>query len=235
VNAVPRSFRLDTTDRIRIAVDHAAGAAPAYVYLHGLASVRVGEKSEALRAHAAARGRAFWRFDLRGHGESDGQIGHATLSELVTDTLAILELSGPSILVGSSMGGLCAAFAAAAAGERVRGLVLLSPAFGYLPAMQQRLEPDGTLKTGSDRRIAMHPRVLADAAHMDEAALPSRLPMPVLMVHGTADEVVPHQQSERFFAAIPHAHKELWIVDGGDHRLNREVLQIYARMDRLLG
>lgn len=235
MTAAPRTFALTAPDGTAIAVDHLAGRAPAYVYLHGLASVRVGEKSEALLRHAIARGRGFLRFDFRGHGDSAGVIGHATISELIADTLAVLAISGEAILVGSSLGGLCAAFAAAAAPERVRGLVLLSPAFGYVSRMRQRLEPDGQLHTSNDRRFRLHPRVLEDAARLDELGLPSRLPMPVLVVHGTADDVVPLAVCERFFAAIPHAHKQLWVVDGGDHRLNREIAEIYARMDALLG
>jgi pimeloyl-ACP methyl ester carboxylesterase len=232
---VLRTSSLTAVDGTRIAFDHLAGAAPAYVYLHGLASVRTGEKSTALLEHARRRGRGFLRFDCRGHGDSGGTIGHATLSELIADTTAMLAISGDAILVGSSLGGLCAAFAAAAAPERVRGLVLLSAAFGYLPRMLQRLDPEGHLRTSNDQRFRLQQRVIDDAARLDEAGLPSRVPMPVLVVHGTADEVVPVAISERFFAAIPHAQKQLWVIEGGDHRLNREVEQIYARMDALLG
>lgn len=230
-----RSSSLTAADGTRIAYDHLAGNAPAYVYLHGLGSVRQGEKSTALLQHAAGRGRGCLRFDFRGHGESGGVIGHATISEVVADTLMMLAISGDAILVGSSLGGLCAAFAAAAAPERVRGLVLLSPAFGYVSRMLQRLDPDGRLRTSNGQRFHLDQRVIDDAARLDEAGLPARLPMPVLVVHGTADDVVPVAISERFFAAIPHAHKQLWLIDGGDHRLNREVASIYARMDALLG
>ena len=47
-----------------------------------------------------------------------------------------------------------------------------------------------------------------DAATLDEAGLPAQLTMPVLLVHGSEDDVVPTQLSERFHRGIPHADKD---------------------------
>ncbi|GAB4144984.1 MAG: alpha/beta hydrolase [Planctomycetota bacterium] len=229
------SVRLTVRDGTVISLDRVRGEKPAYVYLHGLGSTRRGEKSETLLEHARARGRGFVRFDFRGHGESGGVAGHATVSELVSDTLEILESFGPAILVGSSLGGLCAAFAAARAPDAVRALVMLSPALGYLPRMRRHLTPSGELITSEGVSIRLHERVLEDASLLDEEALPRHISVPLLIAHGTADETVPHALSERFFAAVPHGEKDLWLVPGGDHRLSQRIREIYARMDRLTG
>ena len=53
-----------------------------------------------------------------------------------------------------------------------------------------------------------------------ERELPARIPQKVVVVHGEHDDAVPVAESERFFARLPHAHKKLWVVQGGDHRLN---------------
>lgn len=218
----------------RVVVERLAGATPGYVFLHGLGSVRAGEKSAALMEHARKQGRAFTRFDFRGHGESSGTIGVVTMSELLVDAGVVLDITGPSILVGSSLGALVAAHLAASRPADVRAIALLAPAFGFLPRMRKRLDAEGRLRTSEGMTFHVHERALMDAAMHDEASLPRRLPMPVFVAHGTDDDLVPSQLSELFFDGLSQQSKELWLVPRGDHRLNREIADILARMDAFL-
>jgi pimeloyl-ACP methyl ester carboxylesterase len=215
--------------------DALAGDDPGYLYLHGLGSVRIGEKSESLLVHARRRRRAFLRVDQRGHGESTGQLGQVTIGELVADLQSVLERTGPRLVIGSSLGGLVAAFAAAARPELVRGLCLLAPALGFLHDLERRLDAAGRMWTSNGIGFPVTRRVLDDARQLEEQGLPTQLPMPVLVVHGTADDVVPPHASKHFFAAIPHARKELWLVPDGDHRLNAAAAAVWPRFDRLVG
>lgn len=228
-------FTLELGDGEFVVGDHLPGASPGYLFLHGLGSVRAGEKSASLFAHAAAAGRACTRFDLRGHGESSGVLGQIEVGQLVRDAELVLARFGAAHVVGSSLGGIVGAMVAAAVPERVAGLALLAPAIGFLPELHRLLDRDGWLWTQQGRGFPVAANVLAEAAAFDEASLPRRLRMPVLLVHGTADDVVPHDRSERFFAAIPHARKELWIVPDGDHRLAAQAAAIWPRLDRLAG
>jgi pimeloyl-ACP methyl ester carboxylesterase len=218
----------------RIAVDRLAGRPPAYVYLHGLGSVRAGEKSEALLAKARREGRAFARFDFRGHGSSSGTLEHTLLSDLIEDAETVLRAVGPSVVVGSSLGGLVAAWTAARLArsrpELVERLLLIAPAFGYVPRMRARADPL-LLRLADGREFHLDQKYLDDAGHYDEVALARSLAMPVLVVHGEHDDVVPVSVSREFFERIPHRRKRLWVVPGGDHRLNREVGAIYDALD----
>jgi len=72
-----------------------------------------------------------------------------------------------------------------------------------------------------------------DAESIDERGLPGRVAVPTMLVHGTDDDIIPQQVSEWFFAGLPHEHKQLWIVDGGDHRLNTVATDIWRRVDEL--
>lgn len=66
--------------------------------------------------------------DLRGHGESDSSFASYDLEATVGDVRALVELlSGPAVLVGSSMGAGAAARLAADSPELVTGLVLSGP------------------------------------------------------------------------------------------------------------
>ena len=132
------TVELTPTPGVSIMADVMAGSSPAYVYLHGMSSTRSSEKSDALYERARSRGRAFARFDFRGHGDSSGSMTDLTLTELIEDTTTVLDHMGPSLLVGSSLGGLVAAWTAAKNPDLVTGLTMLSPALGFLPEMASR-------------------------------------------------------------------------------------------------
>jgi pimeloyl-ACP methyl ester carboxylesterase len=230
-----RPFRLELGDGEHVTGDELPGTTPAYLYLHGLGSVRAGEKSGSLLAHARANGRAFVRIDLRGHGESSGRIGHVTIGELAADVGHVLERLGTAVVVGSSLGALVGALATAARPRHVMALALLAPALGLVATLAQRLDPLGRMWTSEGMGFRVDPRVLADASTIDEAALPARIAVPTLVVHGSDDEVIPARAAERFFAALAAPHKELWIVPGGDHRLAAAAPLVWPRLDALAG
>lgn len=94
-----------------------------------------------------ARGLAVTRFDLRGHGASQGRVGH--IKEFggylrdVDEMLAEAEKhAGKPVLFGHSLGGLIAFHAALEFPLRVRGLAMTSPFFGLalaVPAWKRAL------------------------------------------------------------------------------------------------
>lgn len=229
-----RDFRIELDRDQHIAGDHVAGDTPGYLFLHGLGSARSGEKSESLEMHAARRRAAFTRLDFRGHGDSAGTIGHVTVRELIADVVAVLERFGPAAIVGSSLGGLVGAFATAERPDLVAGLALVAPALGFLHRLERTVDEDGRMWTQDGRSFPLAPRVIEDAQQLDERDLPRRITVPTLIVHGDADSVVPHRRSRRFFAAIPHPRKELWIVPDGDHRLGSVTDEMWRRLDALL-
>ena len=231
---MPRPFRLELGDGHFLAGDQLAGDGPTYLFLHGLGSVRQGTKSASLLAHAQRHGRPFVRVDLRGHGESSGRIGQVEPSALIDDVGRLLQQIGPAVVVGSSLGGLVGAMAAAAHPQQVVGLALLAPAFGLMNNLADRLDVNGHLHTSDGRSHAVTAEVLADARALDERSLSKRLAAPTLLVHGTADDVIPPFVSERFFAALAQPRKDLWLVPGGDHRLADVADAIWPRLDALL-
>lgn len=216
-----------------VVVDRLPGKAPAYVFLHGLGSVRRGVKSDLLFSHAARSGRSALRYDARGHGEASGELGVVTIGELIQDARQLLDECGPAILIGSSLGGLVAAFAAVGH-PAVVGLALLAPALGFVSRLQRRLDAEGRMRTQNGIEFRVTERVLDDARQLDERALPGRLQVPTLVVHGTDDEVVPPALSERFYTALQSRRKQLWLVPGGGHRLHDSFDAVLQRLDALV-
>ena len=103
-------------------------------YLHGFASGPGSTKAQFFRARLAELGVALEIPDLA------PDFTHMT----VTSMLAIVEsilARGPTVLLGSSLGGYLAALAAARQPDQVRGLVLLAPAFGFAARWEARIGP----------------------------------------------------------------------------------------------
>jgi pimeloyl-ACP methyl ester carboxylesterase len=100
----------------------AVGAGPPLVLVHGLAEDgRTWADQQAALPH-----RRSYAPDLRGHGATTSGHGNGTLAQLGGDLVAFLEtVSGPATVVGFSLGGTVALWAAAARPELVGHAIVL--------------------------------------------------------------------------------------------------------------
>ena len=220
-----------------IAIRARAGMGPAVVWLGGFRSDMLATKAEALDAWAAARGRAFLRFDYSGHGESGGRFVEGTITRWLADSLAAIATTpAPHVLVGSSMGGwlaLLAARALATAGTPPAGLVLLAPAVDFT---QRLLWPD----LDADARRAIEEE---GVYHRPSAYSPESVPItraliedgrahlllggsirthaPVHILQGMADPDVPWRHATLLMEHLADDPATLTLIRDGDHRLSR--------------
>jgi fermentation-respiration switch protein FrsA (DUF1100 family) len=143
-------------------------------------------------------------FDYRGYGKSSGTPSYAgVLDDSVTAARfhdSIRPKGLPSILYGYSLGG-------AVAGQVVRrhpfdGLILQST-FTSLTAMAKLLHP-GT------------PLHLLAGNLFDTLDAVRKLKIPILVMHGSADESVPSAMAQELFDACT-SPKRIHIVEGGLH------------------
>jgi pimeloyl-ACP methyl ester carboxylesterase len=197
-------------------------AAPAVVYLHGFASGPGSTKAQFFRARLADRGVALEIPDLA------PDFTHMTVS----GELALVEgllARGPTVLMGSSLGGYLAALAAARHPERVPALVLLAPAFGFADRWEQRIGADAyarwrrdrttmVMHYGLDREVPLSFDLMDDARRHPAEPDPR---CPALVIAGRRDDAVPLPAVEHFAAA--RAGRELVVYDAG-HELT-EVLE----------
>lgn len=97
-------------DDLRVAYDATDGAGLPVVFLHGLAEDRATWASQI----PTATSRPCFAYDLRGHGETSIGDANGTLEQLGRDLLAFMRVvSGPATVVGFSLGGTIALWAAA--------------------------------------------------------------------------------------------------------------------------
>jgi len=211
------------------------GASPGVLFLGGYRSDMTGLKAMALEAHCAATGRAFVRFDYRGHGASGGRFAGCLLGDWRDDALAVLDRAteGPQILVGSSMGVWIAILAAMARPDRVAALVGVAGApdftedlvWGRLGgADRDRVRAEGRWTAPSrygDGDYHFSLALIEEARRHLVLRAPVALGVPVRLLHGTADPDVPWQTSLRLLDALTTPDARLTLVKDGDHRLSR--------------
>lgn len=216
----------------------ASGAAgqgqPGVVFLGGFMSDMSGTKAVALEAWARRRGRAFLRFDYRGHGASSGRFEDGTIGEWAGDAVAVLDAltEGPQILVGSSMGGWIMLLAALARPQRVAALVGIAAAPDFTedliwaraaPEQRRAIEGVGYIDSpsaysGNPYRITR--RLIEEGRDHLLLARPIPLTCPVRLIHGLEDVDVPWQTSLRLAAALTSSDVEVTLVKGAAHRLS---------------
>ena len=91
----------------KIAVRRRDGRKPGLIWLGGFKSDMKGTKAAALDDWAKEQGRACIRFDYSGHGESGGAFADGTIGKWLDESCSVFEkfCDGPTIAIGSSMGG----------------------------------------------------------------------------------------------------------------------------------
>ncbi|MBC7793312.1 MAG: alpha/beta fold hydrolase, partial [Clostridia bacterium] len=165
------------------------------------------------------------RFDFSGRGESQGALFDMTYSNAIEDLDAVIGWLGKRGvqrvgLFGSSMGG-AVALLTAARDERVVAIATLA-AVGYPSAIEDRFPDEaqsfierGFIDTEYGR---IGKGFYEDAMQHDVVAAVSILRAPILVMHGSDDEIVP--QTDALDIASSARNATLEIVDGGDHQFH---------------
>lgn len=178
-----------------------------YIYLHGFASSPQSRKAQDLSDRFAALNLPLHIPDL-----NQGDFTHLTLTRQIQQVEAELPPGDrPVTLIGSSFGGLTAAWLAHTH-TQVERLVLLAPAFGFLSHWLPRLgfeqvqqwKTEGFLPVyhyGEEKMLPISYTFAEDAAQYRETDI--QRPVPTLIVHGTQDEVIPIQASLEFAKERP--------------------------------
>jgi len=181
-------------------------------------------------------GVASLRFDLRGHGESEGRQEELTLATVLNDIRVALEYvreaTGAhrlSLLGASFAGGVCAYYAARRPGELDR-LVLLNPQLDYKQRtidsrpywaddrldeeVARQLEQRGFIQFTP---TLMHGRpILNEVFWFDVLAVLPEITTPTLVIHGTKDTFVSVEASRSAMDRFTAEHK-LVEIEGAQH------------------
>ncbi|MGI0518858.1 alpha/beta fold hydrolase [Treponema denticola] len=206
---------------------------PLVILSHGFGGNHSGVKGYA--AAFAEQGIAAYIFDFIGGGnhiKSDGKMTEMSVLTEAEDLTVILDnLKADSrfkpeqiFLLGESQGGFVSTYIAALRPDDIAGLVLLYPAF-VLHDYVRRRTPDperipDTMKLLGKTIGRIYNK---DVLSFDIYTLMPRYSGKTLIIHGTADSLVPLSYSERAVKTFPDA--KLIKLDGAKHVFYGDMMQ----------
>lgn len=212
---------------------------PMVIFCHGFSGTKDGPLFELVCDTLQAHGIASIRFDFNGHGESEGEFKDMTVPNEIEDAKKVVEYVrdlrwvSDLAIAGHSQGGVVASMTAGQLSEELgepafKAVVLMAPAAvlredairGNTMGKQydpfdpgEYVELWGGLKLGGNYiRTAFSLPIYETAAKYQG---------PALIIHGTADRVVPYTYGERFHQIWPKS--ELVIQDYFDHGFSQNI------------
>lgn len=219
-------------DGRRIAFRFTVGSGPTLVFLPGYKSDMAGGKATALFDWAKACGRACLLLDYSGCGESGGEFADGTLTRWRDEVLALIaeKVSGPVVLVGSSMGGWLMLLAGLSLGERLAGLVGIAAApdfteWGTSAEQKAHLSAGETVFEDNPygpEPTPTHPGFFADGQAQRMLGRTIAIDAPCHLLHGQRDADVPWAVSLQLAQALRSDTVQVTLIKDGDHRLSRE-------------
>jgi hypothetical protein len=181
-------------------------------------------------------GIASLRFDLRGHGSSEGRQEDLTLAGIMNDIRAAvahvrdLNGDGPVSLIGMSFGGGISGYFASRHPDQIRRLVLLNPLVNYKKRFidDKPYWNDDRIDDAAGRELAMQGflwhsptfklgrPLLNEVFYLQPDQAVANISRPTLIVHGTKDTFVPVESSRMYVRQI-RSEARLLEVEGAQH------------------
>ena len=197
---------------------------PLVICAHGLGGSY--QSNAAYAEQLASHGIAAYCFDFRGGGgsRSDGNTTEMSVMTEVSDLEVIMEAASEwdfvdenkIVLLGTSQGGITSAIAAARHTNKISGLVLMYPAFLVSDAVHEQFNSLEEVPDSFQFNwiIAGRPYV-EDMWDYDVYEEIGNYTGNVLLMHGSADNIVPLSYSDR--AAETYEDVEYYVIDGAGH------------------
>lgn len=177
-----------------------------YIYLHGFASSPNSLKADQFKADFAKAGLSLSIPDL-----NQGDFSHLTLTRQLDQVARLFKSNTPVTLIGSSFGGLTAAWMAQLY-PQVEKIILLAPAFGFvshwLPMIgsekHQQWQKTGYISVyhyGEKRELPLHYGFIKDLTRYEDSRLTRAVPTAI--AHGIHDTIIPITASQNYSATRP--------------------------------
>lgn len=196
---------------------------------HGYLSNKQSRTNTELASLLNASGISAISYDIYGHGESEGDVEHLTISKAVDSLDAVYDYAESKYrkiaLVGSSFTGSITLIAASR--RDPSAIALKCPVFLPIELWNWRMGKKGIEQWKKKGFVEPFGRrwsyeAYEDALKYDMRGIAARIKAPALVVHGDKDITVPLSHAENLVFSLGSEEKRLVVIEGADHFFRKE-------------
>ena len=206
------------------------------VFFHGFMSDMAGAKPIAIQKFCKRRKLDFLKFEYSGHGKSSGKFVEGNISKWTNDAKQLIrskiKKNKSLIFIGSSMGSWIALNLFPYFKKKIRGFIGISSAPEFLEELMWKKFNDKIKKIIMTKKIyyleyggftyPLTKQLILDGRKNKILNNKINLNIPIVLCHGTKDDVVPVNFSKKMLKIFKKSKKKLIRIKNGDHSLSRK-------------
>jgi len=219
------------------------------VFLHGFMSDIEGDKPKNFLKYCKKRNLGFLAIEYSGHGKSSGKFTKGNISKWTREVrTAIKKIIKKKnfILIGSSMGSWLSLNQFKYYNNQIKGFMGIGSAPEFLDRLMWKNFSKKIKKEIVKKKIyhlkhgeyeyPITYQIIKDGRKNKVLNKKYKNKIPVTMIHGSKDEVVPVKYSKKILNNFNKAIKKIMIIKNGDHSLSNKVnlKKINKELDKIL-
>ena len=206
------------------------------VFFHGFMSDMIGKKPTAIQRFCRKKKLNFLKFEYSGHGKSTGKFIEGNISKWTGEGKQLIKskikTDNNLIFIGSSMGSWIALNLFPFFKKQIKGLIGISPAPEFLEDLMWKKFNKKIKKTIMAKKIyylehgkftyPLTKQLILNGRRNKVLNKKINLKIPIVLFHGTNDEVVPLNVSKKILKLFKKSKKKLIKIRNGSHSLSRK-------------
>ena len=207
------------------------------VFFHGFMSDMIGKKPVAIQKFCRKKKLNFLKFEYSGHGKSTGKFINGNISKWTNDAKQLIKAkinkNKSLIFIGSSMGSWIALNLFKHFEKRIKGFIGIASAPEFLEELMWKKFTKKIKKIILTKKIYnlehddyIYPitkQLIFDGRKNKVLNNKINLKIPITLLHGTNDKVVPLNFSKKIFNICKKSNRKIIKVENGDHSLSRKI------------
>ena len=206
------------------------------VFFHGFMSDMIGAKPNAIQKFCKKQKLNFLKFEYSGHGRSSGKFIDGNISKWTSDAKQLIRSKIKKdknlIFIGSSMGSWIALNLFPTFKKKIKGFIGISSAPEFLEELMWKKFNNKIKKIIMAKKIyylkhggftyPLTEQLILDGRKNKVLNNKINLNIPIVLFHGTNDEVVPLNFSRKILKIFKKSKKKLIKIKNGNHSLSRK-------------
>ena len=206
------------------------------VFFHGFMSDMIGAKPIAIQKFCRKKKLNFLKFEYSGHGKSTGKFIEGNITKWTSDAKQLIKSKIKRdknlFFIGSSMGSWIALNLFPSFKKQIKGFIGISSAPEFLEELMWKKFNNKIKNTIMTKKIyylehggftyPLTKQLILDGRKNKVLNNKINLNIPIVLFHGTNDEVVPLNFSRKILKIFKKSKKKLIKIKNGDHSLSRK-------------